>query len=158
MAYLERIKSALGEKFSCLPSFSKFKPLRKSVLDTDLYEQRVIVAHLCSHASIYFTVKTKTVVQEASPFVVTTISKGGEKLAQKICMCSMNLDSIKSSGYSFLFEMLYNVERCGWKVGEVPIFFEDRRLGASKISKSEIAKALLAVFRLAPTRLTGKRA
>jgi dolichol-phosphate mannosyltransferase len=67
---------------------------------------------------------------------------------------SLDLDSIKSSGYSFLFEMLYNVERRGWKVGEVPIFFEDRRLGASKVSKGEIAKALLAVFRLAPTRLT----
>ncbi|MBN1814224.1 MAG: polyprenol monophosphomannose synthase [Anaerolineae bacterium] len=69
---------------------------------------------------------------------------------------SLDLDSIKSSGYSFLFEMLYNVERRGWKVGEVPIFFEDRRLGASKVSKSEISKALLAVFRLAPTRLTRK--
>jgi glycosyltransferase involved in cell wall biosynthesis len=67
---------------------------------------------------------------------------------------SLDLDSIKSSGYSFLFEMLYNVERRGWKVGEVPIFFEDRRLGASKVSRSEITKALLAVFRLAPTRFT----
>jgi dolichol-phosphate mannosyltransferase len=65
---------------------------------------------------------------------------------------SLDLDSIKSSGYSFLFEMLYNVERRGWKVGEVPIFFEDRRLGASKVSKGEISRALLAVFRLAPTR------
>jgi glycosyltransferase involved in cell wall biosynthesis len=67
---------------------------------------------------------------------------------------SLDLDSIKSSGYSFLFEMLYNVERRGWRVGEVPIFFEDRRLGASKVSRSEITKALWAVFRLAPTRFT----
>jgi dolichol-phosphate mannosyltransferase len=67
---------------------------------------------------------------------------------------SLDLDSIKSSGYSFLFEMLYNVERRGWQVGEVPIFFEDRRLGASKVSRSEISKALLAVFRLALARLT----
>jgi dolichol-phosphate mannosyltransferase len=69
---------------------------------------------------------------------------------------SLDLDSIKSSGYSFLFEMLYNVERRGWKVGEVPIYFEDRRLGTSKVSKSEITKALLAVFRLALTRLKRK--
>jgi dolichol-phosphate mannosyltransferase len=67
---------------------------------------------------------------------------------------SLDLDSIRSSGYSFLFEMLYDVERRGWKVGEVPIFFEDRLLGASKISRNEIVKALLTVFRLAPTRLT----
>ena len=69
---------------------------------------------------------------------------------------SLDLDSIKSSGYSFLFEMLYNVERRGWEVGEVPIFFEDRRLGASKVSKNEITKALLAVFRLALARVTRK--
>jgi glycosyltransferase involved in cell wall biosynthesis len=65
---------------------------------------------------------------------------------------SLDLDGIKSNGYSFLFEMLYNVERRGWRVGEVPIFFEDRRLGTSKISRGEITKALWAVFRLAPTR------
>jgi glycosyltransferase involved in cell wall biosynthesis len=69
---------------------------------------------------------------------------------------SLDLDSIKSSGYSFLFEMLFRVERRGWRVGEVPIFFEDRLLGASKISKNEIVKALLTVFRLAPKRLTRK--
>jgi hypothetical protein len=59
------------------------------------------------------------------------------------------LDSIKSSGYSFLFEMLFRVERRGWKVGEVPIIFEDRRLGVSKISRNEIVKALGTVLRLA---------
>jgi dolichol-phosphate mannosyltransferase len=69
---------------------------------------------------------------------------------------SLDLDSIKSSGYSFLFEMLFRVERRGWKVGEVPIIFEDRRLGASKVSKNEIIRALGTVLRLARMRLTGK--
>ena len=69
---------------------------------------------------------------------------------------SLDLDAIKSSGYSFLFEMLFEVERRGWRVGEVPIFFEDRQLGTSKISRNEIIKALLTVFRLAPTRLKRK--
>lgn len=71
---------------------------------------------------------------------------------------SLDLDSIKSSGYSFLFEMLFRVERRGWKVGEVPIIFQDRRLGASKVSKNEIVKALGTVLRLAPKRLTKKPA
>jgi dolichol-phosphate mannosyltransferase len=70
---------------------------------------------------------------------------------------SLDLDGIKSSGYSFLFEMLFNVERRGWQVGEVPIYFEDRTMGASKISKSEIFKALGTVMQLAPTRLARKR-
>jgi glycosyltransferase involved in cell wall biosynthesis len=69
---------------------------------------------------------------------------------------SLDLDSIKSSGYSFLFEMLFRVERRGWKVGEVPIIFQDRRLGASKISRNEIAKALWTLLRLAPRRWAKK--
>jgi dolichol-phosphate mannosyltransferase len=68
----------------------------------------------------------------------------------------LDLDSIKSSGYSFLFEMLFRVEQQGWKVGEVPIIFEDRRLGISKISRNEIVKALGTVLRLARIHLTNK--
>jgi len=67
----------------------------------------------------------------------------------------MDLDEIKVSAYSFLVVMLYRVQRRGWRVGEVPIIFENRRLGASKISKDEIAKSIGTVLRLAWTRLTG---
>jgi glycosyltransferase involved in cell wall biosynthesis len=67
---------------------------------------------------------------------------------------SLDLDNIKSSGYAFLFEMLYRVERRGWKVEEVPIIVQERRAGASKISKNEIIKALGIVLRLAPSRLS----
>jgi glycosyltransferase involved in cell wall biosynthesis len=69
---------------------------------------------------------------------------------------SVGLDSVKASGYSFLIEMLYRVQRRGWTVGEVPIIFENRRLGASKVSSKEIVKALGTVVRLARTRLTRK--
>jgi len=69
---------------------------------------------------------------------------------------SLGLDAIRSSGYSFLFEMLFRVERLGWKVGEVPIRFQDRRLGASKVSKNEIVRALKTAMRLAWKRLWGK--
>ena len=55
-----------------------------------------------------------------------------------------------------MFEMLFRVEQLGWKVGEVPIIFQDRRRGASKISRNEIAKALGTMLRLAPRRLTKK--
>jgi len=60
--------------------------------------------------------------------------------------------TIRASGYSFLIEMLFQCERCGFRAGEVPIIFEERREGASKISRSEIWRALLTVFRLIPRR------
>ena len=60
----------------------------------------------------------------------------------------INLDAIRSEGYSFLIEMLYQVQRAGFRVGEVPILFVNRRRGASKISRSEILRALGTVGRL----------
>ncbi len=65
----------------------------------------------------------------------------------------IDLDSIFSNGYSFLIEMLFNVQRCGFTVAEVPIQFMDRRLGASKISRNEIRRAMYTVLRLSARRL-----
>jgi dolichol-phosphate mannosyltransferase len=66
---------------------------------------------------------------------------------------SIELDEIFSDGYSFLIEMLYKCQRRGWEIGEVPIIFEDRRHGASKISHREILKALYTVLCLGWERL-----
>ncbi|MGD2148598.1 MAG: polyprenol monophosphomannose synthase [Anaerolineae bacterium] len=60
----------------------------------------------------------------------------------------VGLDQIKADGYSFLIEMLFRVQRRGWRVGESPILFENRRQGVSKISQDEILKALWTVVRL----------
>jgi dolichol-phosphate mannosyltransferase len=80
----------------------------------------------------------------------------GFRCYRRAVLEEMSLDSIKASGYSFLIEMLYRVQRRGWRVGEVPIVFENRRLGTSKISKHEIVKALGTVMRLSLARLTRK--
>ena len=56
---------------------------------------------------------------------------------------------IRSSGYSFLEEMAWRVTRCGFRIGEVPILFEQRTLGVSKIDSSEIYLAAWRVLALA---------
>ena len=68
---------------------------------------------------------------------------------------SIDLDTIFSNGYSFLIEMLYRVQRRGWRVAEVPIIFENRRRGASKISRQEILRAMYTVVHLGQERLFG---
>lgn len=68
---------------------------------------------------------------------------------------SIELDAIFSNGYSFLIEMLYYVQQRGWQVGEVPIVFEDRQRGKSKISQTEVFRALQTVFRLQGRRVRG---
>jgi len=49
--------------------------------------------------------------------------------------------AVRSSGYSFLEEMLLRVHRAGFRIAEIPILFQDREAGASKISRSEIFRA-----------------
>jgi len=60
----------------------------------------------------------------------------------------IGLDRVRSDGYSYLVEMLYLAHRVGARIGEVPIVFFDRRLGASKISKREIYRGAWNLLRL----------
>lgn len=61
---------------------------------------------------------------------------------------SLPLDSIVSSGYSFLVELAYLIQRRGWRFDELPIVFKNRAFGTSKISKDEILKAMMTIWRL----------
>ncbi len=79
----------------------------------------------------------------------------GFRLYRREVLASIPLERIFSSGYSFLVEMLFMCQRRGWQVGEVPIVFEDRRKGQTKISRQEVFKAQYTVFRLFARRLRG---
>lgn len=80
----------------------------------------------------------------------------GFRLYRREVLESIPLDQIFSSGYSFLVEMLFMCQRRGWQIGEVPIVFEDRRKGTTKISRQEVFKAQYTVFRLFVRRLRRK--
>ncbi len=57
--------------------------------------------------------------------------------------------AIRSSGYAFLEDMVMRVHRAGFRIHEVPIIFEDRTRGASKINHSEIYLAAWHVLKTA---------
>jgi dolichol-phosphate mannosyltransferase len=61
---------------------------------------------------------------------------------------ALDLDSIKSNGYSFQIEMKYRAHLAGLSIVEVPIVFEDRRVGQSKMSRAIVAEALWRVWTL----------
>lgn len=79
----------------------------------------------------------------------------GFRLYHSEVLRSIPLTRIFSSGYSFLVEMLFMCQRRGWSIGEVPIIFEDRRKGKTKISRNEIFKAQYTVLRLFLRRIRG---
>jgi glycosyltransferase involved in cell wall biosynthesis len=63
-------------------------------------------------------------------------------------LSAIKLDDVVSQGYSFQIEMVHRAVRLGYPVVEVPIRFEDRIAGASKVSQGEIRRALWTVLRL----------
>jgi dolichol-phosphate mannosyltransferase len=60
----------------------------------------------------------------------------------------LDLASIRSNGYSFQIEMKYRAHRAGLRIEEVPIVFEDRRVGQSKMSRAIVGEALAVVWKL----------
>jgi glycosyltransferase involved in cell wall biosynthesis len=67
-------------------------------------------------------------------------------------LAAIKLDEVVSQGYSFQIEMVHRTVRLGYPVVEVPIQFEDRIAGASKVSQGEIRRALWTVVRLSMAR------
>ena len=60
----------------------------------------------------------------------------------------LDLDSIRSNGYSFLEEILFYCNKENFSIGETPIIFMDRAHGKSKLSKKEMIKFFLTIMRL----------
>ena len=68
----------------------------------------------------------------------------------------IDLDRVRSRGYSFMEEILYWCRTVGCKFGETPILFENRRSGYSKINAREAIKALQIIFELGVSRVFGR--
>ena len=110
----------------------------------------------------YCTAPRKALSHGANLFARTVLSlDAGDATAgfrgyRREVLESIALEHIVSNGYSFLIEMLYRCQRQGWSIGEVPIIFENRQRGASKISRAEIFRAMQTVIRLGVERIERK--
>jgi dolichol-phosphate mannosyltransferase len=74
---------------------------------------------------------------------------GGFKCFRRAVLEAIDLDAVHSNGYSFQIEMSYKTWMLGFRIGEVPIIFVDRREGQSKISRDIVREAFLLVWKLA---------
>jgi dolichol-phosphate mannosyltransferase len=57
----------------------------------------------------------------------------GFKMWRRAALQTIGLQNIRSNGYSFQVEMAYLCEKLGFRLVEIPIHFEDRRIGQSKL-------------------------
>jgi dolichol-phosphate mannosyltransferase len=73
---------------------------------------------------------------------------GGFKCFRRSLLETIPLDRIGSNGYSFQIEMTHQAWRRGFRVAEVPITFEERRSGQSKMCGAIVREAAWVVWKL----------
>ncbi len=74
---------------------------------------------------------------------------GGFKCFRREVLESYDFDAVKANGYGFQIEMTHKAWMKGFRIGEVPIVFEDRQEGTSKMSGNIVYEALWVVWTLA---------
>jgi dolichol-phosphate mannosyltransferase len=63
-------------------------------------------------------------------------------------LSTIPLDKVHFVGYAFQIEMKYRAWKLGFKIGEVPITFRDRKEGVSKMSGNIIKEAMYGVWKM----------
>ncbi len=83
-------------------------------------------------------------------------STGGYKCYRLAVLETVDLDRVRSNGYSFQIEMSFRAWRKGFRIKEITITFSDRNVGRSKMSGSIVREAVWMVWRLRWWALTGR--
>ena len=81
---------------------------------------------------------------------------GGFKCFRREVLEAIDFNKVKSNGYSFQIEMSFRAWKKGFRIKEIPIVFEDRKAGQSKMSKKIVREAIWMVWRLRWWSLLGK--
>tara|TARA_B100000586_G_scaffold177984_1_gene130263 strand:+ start:4009 stop:4725 length:717 start_codon:yes stop_codon:yes gene_type:complete len=105
--------------------------------------QRLIISY---GANIYTRLVTRLPVRDAT---------GGFKCWRREALEAINLDGVRSQGYSFQIEMTYRVWLKGFRITEIPIIFVDRTVGKSKMTRSIMIEAAVMIPRLRIWKLFG---
>lgn len=90
-------------------------------------------------ASVYTRIITGMPVRDAT---------GGFKCFRKQVLEAIDLNKVRSNGYSFQIEMTFKAYIKGFKINEIPIVFIDRVKGKSKMSKKIVREAVIMVWKL----------
>ena len=82
-------------------------------------------------------------------------STGGFKAWRREVLETVQLDQVRSQGYSFQIEMNFRTWFRGFTIIEEPIIFTDRTIGESKMSKTIMYEAIWMVWRLRIWKIFG---
>lgn len=102
---------------------------------------------LSYYASVYTRIITGLPVHDTT---------GGFKCFRIEVLKAIDLDKVKSNGYSFQIEMTYKAFKKNFRIKEIPIVFTDRAKGTSKMSRKIVYEAVFMVWRLRLRSIFGK--
>ncbi len=106
--------------------------------------RRLLLSYL---ASRYVKLVTGLPIKDAT---------SGFKCYRKEVLKSLNLDKIMSDGYAFQVEIKYRIWLKKYRIKEIPIIFNDRVSGHSKMSRRIVYEAIWMVWRLRFLAIIGK--
>jgi dolichol-phosphate mannosyltransferase len=98
-------------------------------------------------ASVYTRAITRLPVQDVT---------SGFKCFRRQVLEAIDLDAVRSNGYSFQIEMNFRAWKLGFNLVEVPIIFTERAEGQSKMSKAIVREAAFKVWELSLRSLLGR--
>lgn len=137
-----------------LPEFLREIANVDLVIGSRYLERRVTVVNwpmarllLSYFANVYARVITGLQLWDAT---------GGFKCYRRAVLEAVDLDQVRSNGYSFQIEMSFRAWRKGFRLKEITILFTDREQGASKMSRSIIWEAVWMVWRLRWWAISGR--
>jgi dolichol-phosphate mannosyltransferase len=137
-----------------LPQFLEATKTADVVLGSRYNKGRVTVVNwpmsrllLSYFANLYARFVTGLHVEDAT---------GGFKCFRREALEAIDLSSIKSNGYAFQIEMTFRIWKRGLRIAEIPIVFNDRTEGESKMSKKIVREAIWMVWRLRWLSIIGK--
>lgn len=158
-AYVEGFRYALREKYDCVfemdADFShdpKYIPdFLKAIEGADL----VIGSRYISGVNVINWPMSRLLLSYFANMwarLVTGLpvrdTTGGYKCIRRKLLESLNLDKIRSDGYSFQIEINYLAWKMGFRIREIPIVFYDRQVGASKMSSKIIKEAMTLLWKM----------
>ncbi|KFE66975.1 Glycosyl transferase, group 2 family protein [Hyalangium minutum] len=159
-AYLAAFRWALAEGYTYIiemdADFSHDPRYLPGLLDTAEAGADLVLGSRYVHGggTVNWGVGRKVISRGGSLYARTILGvdvrdlTGGFKCFNRRVLESIELDQVKSTGYAFQIELTYRTLKKGFTVRELPIVFEDRRVGQSKMSRKIFLEALTMVWKL----------
>lgn len=83
-------------------------------------------------------------------------ANSGYRCFRRTALEAIDPQRLRSPGPAIVQEVLFRAQRCGLRIGEIPVVFADRARGDSKLGWPELWQGYVAVLRLRIRQLLGR--